>query len=260
MASVCSKSISYRPSTASSIWSARPRGCSPAQLLPRPGQAGVGVVVAAHPVLHRGAQGDDSNRRSAARAAAGRWPPAPWCGTPQLARRTQGRGQRHAHLGAALAVVGRQQPQRGGEPARGRPRRPRGGGPAGIQQYRHGGLVALGGRLLHVVRALGRGGAACRQRLGGPAVRGQPPAAAGRLVYRAAHERMAERELDAARSWPGPRHGRSGRPGPSGPRPRTARPRRPPGRARRAHRRRRRRSAARAPAARGSPAPPPAPP
>ena len=76
-----------------------------------------------------------------------------------------------------------------------RARRAGGGRLAGLEQHRDGGLVALARRLLHVVGALGGGGAAGAQRLGRPRVGGQPPAAAGGLVHRPPHQRVAEDEL-----------------------------------------------------------------
>ncbi len=123
------------------------------------------------------------------------------------AERTQRRGERHPQLHLAIAIVRGEQPQRRLEPARrrGRPsaRRLR----AGRHQHGDGLLVALPGRLLHVVRALTGGGSARGEGGGRPAVRREPPAAAGGFVDRPAHQWMPEGEAPRHLGRPHEVHG-----------------------------------------------------
>ena len=87
-----------------------------------------------------------------------------------------------------------QQPQRGLPP----PGRGRRGDSSGLLGRRHQQLdrreISRTGGALYMVRALGRRRAPRRQRLGGPGVRRQPPAAPRPLVHRAAHQRMTKAE------------------------------------------------------------------
>ena len=119
----------------------------------------------------------------------------------ELAERAQRRGQRHAHGHLALAVpAGSSRSAAANQRAAALGAREAAACPAASSS-----AIASSSprrRLLDVVGALGRVGAARRQRLGRPRVGGEPPAAAHRLVHRAAHERVAEDE--AARHLGGP--------------------------------------------------------
>jgi hypothetical protein len=177
------------------------RALAVGQVLPRPQQPPVGVLVAAEPVLDRRAHPGELH------------PPGGGPGREQLAGLQQGgaaalevaeralrRRERDAQLDVALAVAARQQPQRRLVPMHGRGGVARRGDRARLEQDRDRGLVARGGRLLDVVGALGRARPALGQRRRRPGVRGQAPTTARRLVHRAAHERVAEDEA--------PRHAR----------------------------------------------------
>ncbi len=84
------------------------------QVLPGPGQAPMGVVVATEPVLdggaHRG-QLDAPARRARRQQLAGLQQRR--AAVLELAERALGGGERDAHVDVAVAVVARQQPQRG---------------------------------------------------------------------------------------------------------------------------------------------------
>jgi hypothetical protein len=148
------------------------------QPLPGPGQPAVRVLVAALPVLDRGAPGRelDASRGGVGRQQVDRLEQ----GRPaaiELAGGAQGRGQRHAHLHLAFGVRAREEPQGGLEPAHGGGRRARRRGRPRGQQHGDRVLVARCRRLLDVVGALGVVGAADGERGRGPGVRRQAPAA-----------------------------------------------------------------------------------
>ena len=103
-------------------------------------------------------------------------------------RRGEGRGR----AGGSASSPGREQAQRGLEPARGDRRRAGGGLVAGLLEHGRGGLVADARRALDVVRARRERARAVGQRGRGARVRLQPPRLAGAVVDGAAHERVAE--------------------------------------------------------------------
>ncbi len=229
------------------------------ELVPRADQAPVGVLVAAEPVLDGGAaRGQlDPVRRRLGREPLERLEQRR-AALLELAERAQRLGQLHAQLDLAVAVLRGQQAQRGGEPVHGGGRRPCRGRRARLSQQRDRAVVARARRLLDVMGALGRAGAALGQRLGGPRV-GRDAAARGhRAVDRAAHERVAEHEAarDRRHADEVEREQAVERRQPVA----ELQLRRPPprGRPRTARRRRRRRRAAVARWGRGRRAPPPA--
>ena len=157
-----------------------------------PQQPRVGGVVAAEQVLAAAQAAISRTRRSAsstsasastsvssARSSRPVAASAPASGTSSPSRRP----------GSLVARA--EQPQRGLEPARGDRRRARGGLVAGLLE--HAAAASSPTRAaLDVVRARGERPRPRGERRGGARVRLQPPRLAGRLVDRAAHERVAE--------------------------------------------------------------------
>ena len=172
---------------------ARGRAAAVGQLGERAGEAVVGGAVAAEQVLARGAGGDQPGahlgelRRDPAQQVLQRLQRL-----LQPAGRGQRGGQRQEELEAALPVVGRQQAQGGGVPARRLGGRGRRGRVAGLGEHGGGRDVAGRGAALEVVRARGQRSARALQRRRGPRVGGEPPALPRRRVGRAAHDGMAE--------------------------------------------------------------------
>ena len=164
-------------------------------------RGGVGLLVAAEEVLGGRAGGGE------------RHPHAGLAGRDQVDRLEQrddaavevaGRAKHLREAGersqASAAVRLRHEPQGSAEPARGGSRCARRRRRARLQQQGDRRGVALRRRLLDVMGPGGGRPAASRQAARRAGVGDEPPSAAGGLVDRAAHERVAEREA--------PRHGR----------------------------------------------------
>ena len=132
------------------------------QLLPRAGEAGVGLVVAAQPVLHRGAQGGELD--PPLRGVRGQQ-------VDRLQQRSRGSArarptERSAEASDTRSSTWRSRSAAGSSRSAASNQRAAAPGAraadacAGLEQHRDRRLVALAGGLLHVVRALGGGGAA----------------------------------------------------------------------------------------------------
>ena len=157
----------------------------------------VGVVGAAEPRLHRRAGGLEPRAdrgvlgptRSSASRSASRQP-----SRSPLPRRAEASSTSRSRRASSCSGPSGSRRSAGAEPAG------RGGGrarcrrAAGVAQDPHGLRVAARGGVLDVVRALDGGRAAGGERVGGAAVRGEPPAALRPLVDRAPHELVAEGE------------------------------------------------------------------
>ena len=170
------------------------RGRPVGELLPRMGQAAMGVVVPAQPVLDGGALSrqldplrDGAIREELERVEEGR--PA----AIELSQRAERGGERDAHV--ELARIPRRQESQGRlEPPRRRGRCSRSGGRPGFEEDGDGLLVALSRALFQVVGLLGRCRAASDERCGCPAMGAEPPAGRCCFVHCAPHERVTEDE------------------------------------------------------------------